>query len=162
MLIAIALACRPRLLIADEPTTALDVSIQAQILRLLKQYQRDNHMAMIFVSHDLGTVAGLADEIAVMYAGRIVERGPAAEVLAAPRMPYTEGLLRSIPRLDAPSHGRLEAIRGRPRSNRTAERLRVSRALPVRTGALCRRDASAGNGRTRLRLLVSTSGAASH
>ena len=114
VLIAIALACRPRLLIADEPTTALDVSIQAQILRLLKQYQRDNHMAMIFVSHDLGTVAGLADEIAVMYAGRIVERGPAAEVLAAPRMPYTEGLLRSIPRLDAPSHGRLEAIRGRP------------------------------------------------
>lgn len=114
VLIAIALACRPRLLIADEPTTALDVSIQAQILRLLKQYQRDNDMAMIFVSHDLGTVAGLADEIAVMYAGRIVERGPAADVLEAPRMPYTEGLLRSIPRLDAPSHGRLETIRGRP------------------------------------------------
>jgi peptide/nickel transport system ATP-binding protein len=114
VVIAIALACRPRLLIADEPTTALDVSIQAQILRLLKRYQRENDMAMIFVSHDLGTVAGIADDIAVMYAGRIVEYGPVAQVLNAPRMPYTEALLRSIPRLDAPSHGRLDAIRGRP------------------------------------------------
>ena len=114
VVIAMALACKPRLLIADEPTTALDVSIQAQILRLLKQYQTDSAMAMIFVSHDLGTVAGLADEIAVMYAGRIVEYGAVRDVLEAPRMPYTEGLLRSIPRLDAPSHGRLEVIRGRP------------------------------------------------
>ncbi len=114
VVIAIALACRPRLLIADEPTTALDVSIQAQILRLLKRYQRENDMAMIFVSHDLGTVAGIADDIAVMYAGRIVEYGPVGQVLNAPRMPYTEALLRSIPRLDAPSHGRLDAIRGRP------------------------------------------------
>ena len=114
VVIAIALACRPRLLIADEPTTALDVSIQAQILRLLKRYQRENEMAMIFVSHDLGTVAGIADDIAVMYAGRIVEYGPVGQVLNAPRMPYTEALLRSIPRLDAPSHGRLDAIRGRP------------------------------------------------
>lgn len=114
VIIAIALACRPQILIADEPTTALDVSIQAQILRLLRRYQRDNGMGMIFVSHDLGTVAGLADEIAVMYAGRIVERGPTASVLGSPRMPYTEALLRSIPRLDAPSHGRLEAIPGRP------------------------------------------------
>lgn len=114
IIIAIALACKPQLLIADEPTTALDVSIQAQILRLLRRYQRDNGMGMIFVSHDLGTVAGLADEIAVMYAGRIVERGPTMQVLRSPRMPYTEALLRSIPRLDAPGHGRLEAIPGRP------------------------------------------------
>lgn len=114
VVIAIALACKPKLLIADEPTTALDVSIQAQILRLLKKYQREDDMAMIFVSHDLGTVAGLADDIAVMYAGRIVEYGPAQEVLNAPRMPYTEALLRSIPRLDAPSHTRLHTIEGRP------------------------------------------------
>jgi len=101
---------RQRVLLA----MALAVSIQAQILRLLKRYQRENEMAMIFVSHDLGTVAGIADDIAVMYAGRIVEYGPVGQVLNAPRMPYTEALLRSIPRLDAPSHGRLDAIRGRP------------------------------------------------
>lgn len=114
VMIAIGIACKPKLLLADEPTTALDVSIQEQILRLLKSYQRENSMAMIYISHDLGTVAGIADDIAVMYAGRIVEHGPARQVLNAPRMRYTQALLRSISRLDAPSHSRLEVIAGRP------------------------------------------------
>lgn len=112
VMIAIGMSCRPDLLIADEPTTALDVSIQAQILRLMKRYQRENNMAMLFVSHDLGTVAGIADDIMVMYAGRVVEYGSAQQVLHKPRMPYTRALLRAIPRLDRKS--RLEAIEGRP------------------------------------------------
>ena len=112
--IAMALACEPRLLIADEPTTALDVTVQAQILDLLKQQQRERGMAMILVSHDLGVVAGRTDEIAVMYAGRIVERAPTRELFARTRMPYTEALLRAIPRLEQASHTRLLAIGGRP------------------------------------------------
>ena len=112
--IAMALACEPRLLIADEPTTALDVTIQAQILDLLKQQQRERGMAMILISHDLGVVAGRTDDIAVMYAGRIVERAPTPVLFDRPRMPYTEALLRAIPRLDQPSHSRLLAIGGRP------------------------------------------------
>ena len=112
--IAMALACEPRLLIADEPTTALDVTVQAQILDLLQQQQRERGMAMILVSHDLGVVAGRTDEIAVMYAGRIVERAPTRQLFARPRMPYTEALLRAIPRLDHDSHTRLLAIGGRP------------------------------------------------
>jgi peptide/nickel transport system ATP-binding protein len=112
--IAMALACEPRLLIADEPTTALDVTVQAQILDLLQHQQRERGMAMILVSHDLGVVAGRTDEIAVMYAGRIVERAPTRLLFARTRMPYTEALLRAIPRLGQPSHTRLEAIGGRP------------------------------------------------
>lgn len=112
VMIAIGMACRPDLLIADEPTTALDVSIQAQILRLMKRYQRENNMAMLFVSHDLGTVAGIADDIMVMYAGKVVEYGSAQQVLHSPRMPYTRALLRAIPRLDRKS--RLQVIDGRP------------------------------------------------
>jgi peptide/nickel transport system ATP-binding protein len=112
--IAMALACEPRLLIADEPTTALDVTVQAQILDLLQQQQRERGMAMILISHDLGVVAGRTDEIAVMYAGRIVERGPTRLLFTHTRMPYTEALLRAIPRLDQASHTRLEAIGGRP------------------------------------------------
>jgi peptide/nickel transport system ATP-binding protein len=112
--IAMALACEPRLLIADEPTTALDVTVQAQILDLLKQQQRERGMAMILVSHDLGVVAGRTDEIAVMYAGRIVERAPTRELFARTRMPYTQALLRAIPRLEQASHTRLLAIGGRP------------------------------------------------
>lgn len=112
VMIAIGMACRPDLLIADEPTTALDVSIQAQILRLMKRYQRENNMAMLFVSHDLGTVAGIADDIMVMYAGKVVEYGSARQVLHSPRMPYTRALLRAIPRLDRKS--RLQVIDGRP------------------------------------------------
>jgi oligopeptide/dipeptide ABC transporter ATP-binding protein len=99
VMIAVALALRPRLLIADEPTTALDVTVQAQILDLLRDRCRDIGAAMILVTHDLGVVAKLADRVAVMYAGRIVEQAPVAEIFAAPRHPYTRGLLRAAPRL---------------------------------------------------------------
>jgi len=97
--IAMALACDPRLLIADEPTTALDVTIQAQILDLLQKLQRERGMGILFVTHNLGVVAEIADRVVVMYAGRIVESGPVREVFAHPRHPYTKGLLRSVPRL---------------------------------------------------------------
>ncbi|MEV0043958.1 ABC transporter ATP-binding protein [Nocardia rhamnosiphila] len=112
--IALALACSPRLLIADEPTTALDVTVQHQILTLLARLQQENEMAMVLITHDLGVVAGRTDEIAVMYAGRVVEQAPTEELFRATRHPYTQALLRSIPRLAAPSHTRLEAIPGRP------------------------------------------------
>ncbi len=114
VMIAIALACDPKLLIADEPTTALDVTVQAQILDLLQEQQARRGMALILITHNLGVVAGMADEVAVMYAGRIVEHGPTAALLADPRMPYTAALLRSAPRLSDPPHTRLEAITGRP------------------------------------------------
>jgi oligopeptide/dipeptide ABC transporter ATP-binding protein len=114
IMIAIALACGPKLLFADEPTTALDVTVQAQILNLLQDQQHERDMAMILVTHDMGVVAGRADEIAVMYAGRIVEQAPTAKLFANVQMPYTEALLRSIPKLDAASHTRLAAIPGRP------------------------------------------------
>lgn len=112
--IAIALACGPMLLFADEPTTALDVTVQAQILNLLKRQQVERHMAMILVTHDLGVVAGRTDEIAVMYAGQIVEKAPTSVLFANVRMPYTEALLNSIPKLNQPSHSALEVIPGRP------------------------------------------------
>jgi peptide/nickel transport system ATP-binding protein len=112
--IAIALACGPTLLFADEPTTALDVTVQAQILDLLADQQRDRHMSMILVTHDLGVVAGRTDEIAVMYAGRIVERAPTRTLFADMKMPYTEALVKSIPKLEASSHTRLDIIGGRP------------------------------------------------
>jgi oligopeptide/dipeptide ABC transporter ATP-binding protein len=112
--IAIALVCGPKLLFADEPTTALDVTVQAQILNLLNDQQHERHMAMILVTHDLGVVAGRTDDIAVMYAGRIVEQAPTRTLFAEMRMPYTEALLKSIPKLDEPSHTRLQIIGGRP------------------------------------------------
>ncbi len=112
--IAIALACGPKLLFADEPTTALDVTVQAQILDLLDAQQRERHMAMILVTHDLGVVAGRADEIAVMYAGQIVEKAPTRSLFADVRMPYTEALLQSIPKLEQPSHTRLADHRRPP------------------------------------------------
>src|SRR5262245_19599864 len=110
---AIAISCRPSLLIADEPTTSLDVTIQAQYLRLLKDIQRETNLAMIFVTHDLGIVAKLCDRVAVMYAGRIVEAGTTREIFNRPRHPYTIGLLRCLPTL---SRGRepLTAIEGQP------------------------------------------------
>ena len=114
IMIAIALACGPKLLFADEPTTALDVTIQAQILDLLQAMQRDRQMAMILVTHDLGVVAGRAHDIAVMYAGRIVEQAPAQALFANVRHPYTEALLRSIPKLEMAKHTKLDAIGGRP------------------------------------------------
>src|SRR5690242_6268538 len=112
--IAIALSCEPRLLIADEPTTALDVTIQAQILDLLAREQRRRHMAMILITHDLGVVAGRSDEVAVMYAGKVVERAPTPALFKKMRMPYTEALLAAIPKLDSPPHTALPAIAGRP------------------------------------------------
>ena len=114
IMIAVALACGPKLLFADEPTTALDVTVQAQILNLLARQQRERNMAMVLVTHDVGVVAGRADDIAVMYAGQIVEKAPAAKLFANVRMPYTEALLRSIPRLDEPRAATLQAIPGRP------------------------------------------------
>ncbi|MBL8838882.1 MAG: ABC transporter ATP-binding protein [Alphaproteobacteria bacterium] len=111
VMIAIALACRPKVLIADEPTTALDVTIQAQILDLLRGLRKELGMAVILITHDLGVVAEFADRVMVMYAGRVVENAPAAALFATPRHPYAEGLLASIPRLDGPIQ-RLNAITG--------------------------------------------------
>jgi oligopeptide/dipeptide ABC transporter ATP-binding protein len=112
--IAIALACGPKLLMADEPTTALDVTVQSQILDLLQREQRDRDMSVVMVTHDLGVVAGRTDEIAVMYAGRIVEQAPTKRLFSELRMPYTESLLNSIPKLEYASHTRLQALGGRP------------------------------------------------
>jgi peptide/nickel transport system ATP-binding protein len=112
--IAIALACGPTLLFADEPTTALDVTVQAQILDLLAQQQRDRNMSVVLVTHDLGVVASRTDEIAVMYAGKIVEKAPTKVLFSNLKMPYTEALLKSIPKLENRSHTKLEIIGGRP------------------------------------------------
>jgi peptide/nickel transport system ATP-binding protein len=112
--IAIALSCEPKLLIADEPTTALDVTIQAQILDLLAREQKRRHMAMIIITHDLGVVAGRTDEVAVMYAGRVVERAPTQALFKQMHMPYTEALLAAIPKLETAPHTPLPAISGRP------------------------------------------------
>jgi peptide/nickel transport system ATP-binding protein len=112
--IAVALACGPQLLLADEPTTALDVTVQAQVLDVLEAQQRERFMAMLLVTHDLGVVAGRADEVLVMYAGQVVERASTATLFSDMKMPYTEALLRSIPKLAEPSHTRLAAIPGRP------------------------------------------------
>ena len=114
VMIAIALACGPTLLFADEPTTALDVTVQAQILDLIGEQRRDRNMSVILVTHDLGVVAGHTDEIAVMYAGRLVEKAPTRSLFANMKMPYTKSLLRSIPKIDQPSHTRLLTIPGRP------------------------------------------------
>jgi oligopeptide/dipeptide ABC transporter ATP-binding protein len=112
VMIAMALSCNPSLLIADEPTTALDVTIQAQILDLMKELQQKIGMALLLITHDLGVVAEMVDEVAVMYGGRIVERGPVSEIFANPQHPYTEALLSSIPLLGMRYTTRLKAIRG--------------------------------------------------
>src|SRR5688572_22159670 len=114
MMIAMALACNPSLILADEPTTALDVTIQAQILELMKDLARRLGVAMLIITHNLGVVARYADRVNVMYAGRIIERATAAELYANPRHPYTLGLLRSVPRLDEPRRARLDPIQGQP------------------------------------------------
>jgi peptide/nickel transport system ATP-binding protein len=106
VMIAMALVCHPKLLIADEPTTALDVTIQAQILELLERLQAELGMAVMLITHDLGVVAGTADRVVVMYAGQVVEQASTVELFARPLHPYTEGLLASVPRLDAPQQGR--------------------------------------------------------
>ena len=115
VLIAMALACRPSLLIADEPTTALDVTIQAEILDLLRRLKEEFHLSLILITHNLGIVAEMADRVAVMYAGRIVEQAKVRDLFAAPRHPYTAALLRSVPRLHEAGAGRrkrLETIEG--------------------------------------------------
>jgi peptide/nickel transport system ATP-binding protein len=112
--IAIALSCEPKLLIADEPTTALDVTVQSQILDLLAREQRGRQMAMMLITHDLGVVAGRTDEVAVMYAGRILERAPTRLLFRSMRVPYTQALLAALPKLDAPAHTPLAAIAGMP------------------------------------------------
>jgi oligopeptide/dipeptide ABC transporter ATP-binding protein len=113
-MIAMALCCKPKLLIADEPTTALDVTIQAQILDLMRKLQREMGMSILFITHDLGVVAEMADRVVVMYAGRVVEEGDVRDIFARPRMPYTRALMNSIPRLDkvAGQRQRLESIPG--------------------------------------------------
>jgi peptide/nickel transport system ATP-binding protein len=114
VMIAMALAARPKLLIADEPTTALDVTIQAQILELLKEQQEVRGMALILITHDMGVAAMCSDRIAVMYAGRFLETAPTRQIFREYRSPYTEALLTAVPRLDRPVHSRLDAIPGQP------------------------------------------------
>ena len=131
MMIAMALACNPSLILADEPTTALDVTIQAQILELMKGLSRRLGVAMLIITHNLGVVARYADRVNVMYAGRIVERGTARELYANPRHPYTLGLLRSVPRLDEPRRARLDADRrpaARPHAPARGVRVRARAA----------------------------------
>jgi oligopeptide/dipeptide ABC transporter ATP-binding protein len=114
-MIAMALACRPKLMIADEPTTALDVTIQAQILALLKELVAEERTALILITHDLGVVAGMCERVNVMYAGMFMETGSAEQLFATPRHPYTLGLLQSVPRLDAARRAALQPIEGAPR-----------------------------------------------
>ena len=157
VMIAMALVCRPKLLFADEPTTALDVTVQAQILDLLEAQQRERFMAMVLVSHDLGVVAGRTDEIAVMYAGRIVERAPTRVLFSDVRMPYTHALMQAVPRPSLPRHARLSVIAGRPpdlasRAPGCAFAPRCPRATTLPGG-----DAAAaprGHARARVRMLV--------
>ena len=113
-MIAMALICKPKLLIADEPTTALDVTIQAQILELMKELQRQENTSIIFITHNLGVVAEICDRVSVMYAGHIVEQGTVDEIFYNPQHPYTKGLLTSIPRLDVEEKTKLNAIEGTP------------------------------------------------
>ena len=115
-MIAMALACEPKLLIADEPTTALDVTIQAQILDLLRALVTERGTALILITHDLGVVAGMCERVKVMYAGTFVETGTAGQVFAQPRHPYALGLLQSVPRLDVGRQLALQPIPGQPRN----------------------------------------------
>ena len=114
VMIAMALSCNPRVIIADEPTTALDVTIQAQILELMKGLTQEFGVSMIVITHNLGVVARYADRMNIMYAGKIIERGESAEIYSNPRHPYTVGLLKSVPRLDLPRRTRLDPIEGQP------------------------------------------------
>ncbi len=141
-MIAMALANDPKLLIADEPTTALDVTVQAQILDLLQELQRDFDSAIIMITHDLGVIAEVADDVLVMYAGRAVEHGPCKELLTHPEMPYTWGLLSSVPDVTASTDARLLPIPGTHRACST--RPPVARSTPAaRTGTRCRATCAA-------------------
>ena len=139
-MIAMALSCEPKLLIADEPTTALDVTIQAQILELLQRLRRELGMALILITHDLGVVAGIVDRVNVMYAGHVVESGAGGRRCSHdPRHPYTLGLMDSIPRIDRPAARAAPADRGRAaRPDRPAARLRLPAPLPLRGRAVRR------------------------
>ncbi|HTU82956.1 MAG TPA: ABC transporter ATP-binding protein [Candidatus Acidoferrales bacterium] len=114
VMIAMALSCNPQLLIADEPTTALDVTIQAQILELMNEMQQETGAAIIMITHDLGVVAEVCKNVLVMYGGNLVEYGTAAQIFSEPKMPYTQGLLASLPRVDESEHRRLQPIKGQP------------------------------------------------
>jgi len=114
VMIAIALACDPQVLIADEPTTALDVTIQAQIIELVKELRQKLGMAIIWITHDLGVIAGIADRVMVMYAGQVVEEGPVKEIFSDPRHPYTQALLKTVPAVRGPRAERLQVIEGQP------------------------------------------------
>ncbi len=116
VMIAIALACDPKVLIADEPTTALDVTIQAQILELIRDLRQKLGMAIVWITHDLGVVAGIADRVMVMYGGQVVEHAPVAELFANPQHPYTRALLETVPRVDGTRDARLRSISGQPPS----------------------------------------------
>ena len=114
VMIAIALACDPKVLIADEPTTALDVTIQAQILELVKELRQKLGMAIIWITHDLGVIAGIADRVMVMYGGQVVEHGPVREIFADPAHPYTRALLQTMPKMHGPRNAKLRVIEGQP------------------------------------------------
>lgn len=114
VMIGMGLICEPDILIADEPTTALDVTIQAQILELIKEFQNKSKMSVIFITHNLAVVAQICDTVSVMYAGRIVEQGSVEEIFYNPKHPYTKGLLKSMPRIDSKEQVRLESIKGTP------------------------------------------------
>ena len=171
VMIAMALSCNPKLLIADEPTTALDVTVQAQILELMKELRDKLGMAILLITHDLGVVAEMVDEVAVMYGGKIVERGPVKEIFASPQHPYTEALLRSIPLLGMRYSTPLKAIRGMvpspldwpsgcrfaPRCDYVFDRCaqecrRCSTSAPRRRHAGCANPARARSARSRCRL----------
>ena len=140
VMIAMALACRPRVLIADEPTTALDVTIQAQILDLLRRLQRETGMAVIFITHNLGVVAELADRVLVMYAGQVVEEASVAALLHRPLMPYSTGLLRSVPRAGC------RAAQGRPAARDPGQRARPRRTSRSAAPSIHVADYAAGRG----------------
>ncbi len=148
VMIAMALSCDPRLLIADEPTTALDVTIQAQILDLLRELQERLGMSMLLITHDLGVVAEMADDVAVMYAGRIVEYGSVADTFDRPKHPYTRALLESIPiardAFRSTAHG---DPRHRAQPAEVADRLPVRRSLRLRLRPVPQRVSAAGTGR---------------
>ncbi len=159
VMIAIALACEPRVLLADEPTTALDVTIQAQILALLDDLKDRLGMATLLVTHDMGVVAGRTDRINVMYAGRIVETAPTDRLFSSMRHPYTQALLGSIPRLDQDTRQPLVTIRGHAAgSHQPAGGMPLRRALPARDRAVPRRGAAAHRRRPVAQVLLLASG----
>ncbi len=144
VMIAMALLCEPRLLIADEPTTALDVTVQAQILHLMRELQRERGTALLFITHDMGVIAEMCDQVAVMYAGRVVERRPVVALFEAPRHPYTRGLLDSVPRRGVAHKAELPTIEGTvpslldpPPGCRFAERCARRAALDRAAQARC-------------------------